>query len=377
MVEIQRPWQNGSTELIDYALQHIRRGTELDERIGFLLLDVGVEMMIKTFLLQSDEINEAQAPYHERKQATKGNFHALMLGLESAAGERLSSHNLTDMRYFHDLRNKLYHQGDGMAISSERARDYAALSLRLLRDLLGVDLSSDFPEFAIQQTGQSTPDDLQRIVYAFREVELLLNETRYELEFTARAGIERIDPKLALPSFREWYEQYVDTIYDRNIIKTEESGLLIGGMFRVVGKLDDDGYNRDLKAMVTQVLGDGIEDDLFNEILGCISWHDRNEPTDISMEILLPFLEHKIRKTGVEPQVGGWYFTYADDFMGYQAGIIMDPDPEYDENGILVGLEYPSAEELRTYGESQMKKLQSIKTDIRLWIESEELLEQV
>ena len=42
MIKTQHPWQSGSTELIEFALAQMHKGGDVDRRLAFIILDVGV-----------------------------------------------------------------------------------------------------------------------------------------------------------------------------------------------------------------------------------------------------------------------------------------------------------------------------------------------
>jgi hypothetical protein len=67
--KIRHPWQSGPTELISHAIEHLHNRTEFDNRIAFLLFDVGVETLFKTFLMLPDEVTGAKTSFQKRKDA--------------------------------------------------------------------------------------------------------------------------------------------------------------------------------------------------------------------------------------------------------------------------------------------------------------------
>lgn len=144
MTNLDHPWQSGPTEIINHALDHLNRASDLDQRIGFLLLDAGVETLMKTFLLLPGKVTGVEMGYGKRREAAEGNFHQLVSGVEEAAGNRLKGINLAHVQYYHTIRNKLYHQGDGVTVDAARAEAYASLALVLLDRLLDVSLRGPY-----------------------------------------------------------------------------------------------------------------------------------------------------------------------------------------------------------------------------------------
>lgn len=160
-VVTQHPWQNGPKELIEYALQHLHKETDFDQRIAFLLLDVGVETLFKTFLTLPDGVTGAQTSFHKRNEASKGSFHELVSGVEAAAPSRLQGCNLHHVQFYHDLRNKLYHQGNGITVPTKNAKGYAELAVRLLKALLDVDLTEVLQKPELEKAIKQQVDEVR------------------------------------------------------------------------------------------------------------------------------------------------------------------------------------------------------------------------
>jgi hypothetical protein len=143
-MSIQHPWQSGPTELLRYALDHLHRPSDFSQRIAFLLLDVGVETLFKTFLELPEEVTRAKLSYSKRREAVEGSFHQLLRGAKDAAGDRLDGIDLAHVQFYHNLRNKLYHQGNGITVPVDKAKGYASIAVELLHRLLSVDLEQEF-----------------------------------------------------------------------------------------------------------------------------------------------------------------------------------------------------------------------------------------
>ena len=83
MIKTQHPWQAGPTELIEFALDRMHKGSDFDRRLAFLILDVGVETLFKTFLTLPDSVMQFQIKRSDRFEAVAGNFHVLTAPLQS------------------------------------------------------------------------------------------------------------------------------------------------------------------------------------------------------------------------------------------------------------------------------------------------------
>jgi hypothetical protein len=181
------PWQSGPTELIEYALRHLRDDSDFNRRIAFLLLDVGIETLFRTYLLLPDDVTNSETSYHERRKASEGYFHDLVKGLKAAASSRLKGFDLSHIEFYHDLRNKLYHQGNGITVASENVIGYARDAAFLLKALLDVDLTDNIV---------LKPDALKELVAQMGEIQSALERLGVDAELV----IEAIEHELLLPS---------------------------------------------------------------------------------------------------------------------------------------------------------------------------------
>ncbi len=86
-IQTMHPWQTGPTELIAFALEQMHKGSDFDRRLAFLILDVGVETLLKTYLTLPDTVTGARSPFGERRKASRGTFHDLTQGIKAAVHE--------------------------------------------------------------------------------------------------------------------------------------------------------------------------------------------------------------------------------------------------------------------------------------------------
>lgn len=142
MIKTQHPWQVGPTELIEFALEHMHKGSDFDRRLAFLILDVGVETLFKTYLTLPESVTQFQIKRGERLEAAEGNFHELLRGVQNSNTKKASGLNFAYIEYYHNLRNTLYHQGNQVtAVPIHQVEGYAKLAVELLREYLDIDLS--------------------------------------------------------------------------------------------------------------------------------------------------------------------------------------------------------------------------------------------
>lgn len=144
MNKTQHPWQEGPTELIAFALERMHKGSDFDRRLAYLILDVGVETLFKTFLKLPESVMQFQIKRDERSVATQGNFHELLHGVQNSNPKKASNFNFAHIEHYHNLRNTLYHQGNQvMTVPMRQLEGYASLAVELLREYLEVDLTAE------------------------------------------------------------------------------------------------------------------------------------------------------------------------------------------------------------------------------------------
>jgi hypothetical protein len=139
------------------------------------------------------EITNVQTSHSKRKEAIKGSFYDLTIGIQQAASDRIDEIDLKHVKYYHDLRNKLYHESDGITIPAETAKEYANIAVKFLKILFKIDLSDILNKEEIIQKELIKIDILEKHLKDWRE--RLMNE----LDLC----IEQIEPVLIEPSFIE------------------------------------------------------------------------------------------------------------------------------------------------------------------------------
>lgn len=197
-MDVRHPWQSGPTELISHAIEHLHRPSEFDQRIAYLLFDVGVETVCKTFLQLPEEVSETELPFGKRNTAASGSFHDVISGVWDAAGPKLDGVDRSHVQFYHHVRNRLYHQGNGITIPADKAKGYAELAVELLRRLLAVDLTPELVRHDQESAHRRTETALRESVA--RELAGLDHELRMAMEC--------VEPELVLPSFEEKHAQW-------------------------------------------------------------------------------------------------------------------------------------------------------------------------
>jgi len=235
-MSINHPWQSGPSELIRHAIEHLHQEDDFNQRIAFLLLDVGVETLFKTFLQLPEEVTGTKVSFSERMKASEGNFHELIQGIRKAAGKRLENVDLAHIQFYHDLRNKLYHQGNGITVPPEKTQGYALLVVECLKSLLDVDLSLILSRKQEEEQRRAIEHSL---LEEFEQLRREIKSQFDELYQTTILALETVEPALVLPSFRHQYEKWTEVfqsqydLWSSKIFWEEKAkDIISGGKFK-------------------------------------------------------------------------------------------------------------------------------------------------
>lgn len=182
--KIAHPWQSGPAELIAHAIEHHHKGTESDNRIAFLLFDVGVETLFKTYLTLPDGVVQSQIKRSERLQAAEGNFHELLRAVQNSAPKKASEFNFDHLEYFHELRNTLYHHGNRVTtVPTNHLEEYAGVAVKLLKEYLDIEVN-DANEKELAQ-----PNQVRVLARILKNIA--------SLEFNSSLMVEHLYPQIA------------------------------------------------------------------------------------------------------------------------------------------------------------------------------------
>ena len=204
--KIRHPWQRGPAELIQHGIFHLHSGTDFDYRMAFLLLDIGVESLFKTFLVLPDQHVGSSTKYSDREKAAKGKHFELVQGIREVAQQRLNGFDLDHIQHYHRVRNQLYHQWNDTSVQADTVYEYAELAVGLLERLLKVDLKDELtrPDRESQQRAFEIASEVKREAELESQIELV-RKAREDLANTARLAIAYCHPRLSQASFEQQF----------------------------------------------------------------------------------------------------------------------------------------------------------------------------
>lgn len=195
MNENLSPWQRGPTEIILTAIEQLHQGSGHNRRIAFLLFDLGLETLCKTYLTLSSKITGAKGSHSSRKKSASGNFHEMLEGVSTSTPSPVDDADLKRVLFYHDVRNKLYHEGSGISVYAWQATDYGILAVKLLAQLLDVNLKAelDRPELEAKELAEREQLLLDKSAK--------IKKSATKVEHLITLAIEKIEPRLLLPSY--------------------------------------------------------------------------------------------------------------------------------------------------------------------------------
>jgi hypothetical protein len=140
----ERPWQVMPAKIIKLALEHAEKNNDFDHQVAYLLLDIGVETALKVFLENKGQnIENLKFPElikRVRDELSKNNS-SLIKEIEESI-------------YFHNIRNKLYHRGDGVKPTEDNLKLYSKLAKKVVEEVLELKLQTEERKFAISVAGK-------------------------------------------------------------------------------------------------------------------------------------------------------------------------------------------------------------------------------
>ena len=220
MIKTEFPWQFLPANLIAYDWHHSRMDSEFERQVGFLLIDVGVETTLNVLRSQPDNfaaVREIKKLLGKLPPGEKGSkpevktpnktddekigFHHLVEISKGLVQDEMEEIDWKKIEYFHNKRNKLYHDGDGVTPWISSTIEYADMALKLLRSALGVDLQPDawvVLEPQIRTNGFNTDDGL---FYSFDSMAKQISGALDELADELSVITEVIRPKYTSRKF--------------------------------------------------------------------------------------------------------------------------------------------------------------------------------
>lgn len=232
--KILEAWQKAPVKIVSEAIQYASNQNEEDNLIAFILLDVGAEMLLKTYLGLPKNITGSTTSEDERYSIIRKGFHDIIEGVKGSR-QGISAKELARVEFFHGIRNKLYHQGNGLTVQRVHLEEYISVIKTLFQQLLKVDLDVQLSNSSL------TKEEAERISLIKADIHKSLDlarTKRKELELCCNLVVETVAPKLLLPSFIRNFTNHVEKAF------SEDGGTLVGDEFITYKRLPNDTNER-------------------------------------------------------------------------------------------------------------------------------------
>jgi hypothetical protein len=132
----RQPWATGPAEILQHGINLLGEDSDRNRRLAILNIDNAVELMIKTYLGLPKRVTGLPISRTEYSEICES-FPKLLDSLEKHCPDKLEGIELSEVEWYHRLRNQLYHQGNGLTVEREKVEFYAELAQLLFERLFG------------------------------------------------------------------------------------------------------------------------------------------------------------------------------------------------------------------------------------------------
>lgn len=144
-----KPWKSGPKELLLHGLEHLSLETEFDYRMGMIVIDNSVELMMKTYLGLPKRITKLNGVTRKIYDEATKSFPNLLDAMESFAKDKLIGIELGEIEWYHRMRNQLYHDGNGITVEKEKVIAYSSIAKILFENLFGEKIDARGKKYGI------------------------------------------------------------------------------------------------------------------------------------------------------------------------------------------------------------------------------------
>lgn len=201
-----KPWARGPFELLRHADSHFRKDTDFDKRISLIGFDNAIEVTITAYL-QLHPSQRGGKSYEKRKiEEWLSNYHKkIQFFQDFIKSENIPQKIGTDeIIWYHNLRNELYHAGNGMVPEKECLVGSRRAAIWVFHSLFNVDPEPYF-KYETPNLDSVSQKDMK---YSSSSTQFLKNFLEYE-------NIKKVAEK---GTFRSYPENIVKT----NILEDNE-----------------------------------------------------------------------------------------------------------------------------------------------------------
>jgi hypothetical protein len=153
------PWALGPLELLRHADGHLVNGSDTDRRIALIGFDQVIEICIEAFIRLHPKVRGGVEIPRQEQESSLRTFHSKIEFLERYLTDKKKDLGVSyeTIVWYHQLRNELYHSGNGVVPAEYVVHGAREAALRVFTAIFG-----DVPPNAMRQPGPGAavdPDD--------------------------------------------------------------------------------------------------------------------------------------------------------------------------------------------------------------------------
>lgn len=137
------PWIQGPFELIRHANEHLNLAGDTDRRIAFIGFDNAIEVCIDVFLSLHPKVRGGVEIPNDETEKAKRNYHTKLEFFYKYVQDKKMAIELPieDIIWYHQLRNQLYHSGNGLTPETHVLQGAKAAALVIFKSLFNFDVT--------------------------------------------------------------------------------------------------------------------------------------------------------------------------------------------------------------------------------------------
>lgn len=139
-----QPWMRGPFELIRHANGHFLEGGDTDRRLALIGFDNAIEVSIDAFIRLHPKLRNGLTISREEAEHALQNYHTKIEFLDRhlVAATAEDKVPIESVVWYHQLRNDLYHTGNGMVPEIHVLEGSRAAAIQVFKALFGVDITA-------------------------------------------------------------------------------------------------------------------------------------------------------------------------------------------------------------------------------------------
>lgn len=207
------PWAHGPAELFRHADEHLVADGDTDRRLAMIGFDNAIEVCVDTFVgLHPRNRGGYEIPREAREVALR-NYHTKLAFLETYAAERALSLDdvpIDAVVWYHQLRNELYHSGNGMTPERQHVIGIRNAARGVFRALFNCDVAE------VEEIPVDAPNALEAPVDGSENLAFLGTYIKFDRTISQRSVASKnsyLSQKWQLyRDINPWAQEYDDVV---------------------------------------------------------------------------------------------------------------------------------------------------------------------